>query len=99
MLRLRLIYLPLVSPSSPDNDPLLDRDRDGERETKRPPFVDSVRERDRRRRRSGELSREEGGVREGVREETRRLLAPGSEELERASSWASSFWNVGEIAR
>jgi len=64
----RLIYLPLVSPSSPSGL----TERDGERETKRPSELADEAEEDRlRRRRSGEEPREEGGVREGVRESAR----------------------------
>ena len=64
----RLIYLHLVSPSSPSGL----ADREGERETNLPSELAVEADDDRlRRRKSGEDPREEGGVREGVRESAR----------------------------
>lgn len=62
----REIYLPLVSPSSPDMGLA---ERDGEREIYLPSeLTEEDRDREPRRRRSGEEPRDEGGVREGVRD-------------------------------
>jgi hypothetical protein len=71
----RLIYLPLVSPSSPSGL----ADRDGERETNLPSELVEEAEEDRLfRRKSGDDPREEGGVREGVLDRARVGLSSSS---------------------
>ena len=65
-LGLLLTNRPRTSPSSPDRLPL--RDRDGDRETYRPASKDEAEDDRRRLRRSGDDSREDGGVLDGVRE-------------------------------
>jgi hypothetical protein len=61
----REMYLPRVSPSSPSGL----TDRDGDRETNRPSELTEEADDDLlRRRRSGDEPREDGGVRDGVRD-------------------------------
>lgn len=62
----REMYLPRVSPSSPSSGLT---DRDGDRETNLPSELADEADEDRLRRlRSGDEPREDGGVRDGVRE-------------------------------
>lgn len=62
----REIYRPRVSPSSPSSGLT---ERDGERETNLPSELADEADEDRlRRRRSGDEPREDGGVRDGVRD-------------------------------